>query len=114
MSRVVVAGAGVAAVECVLALRDLTGSRVEIELLAPAAELVHRPSSVAMPFGASAPARVDVRQLGLRHHRAALAAVDADAHEVLTRGGDRLPYHALVVATGAPSRDAVAGAVTFR
>ena len=55
MTRVLVAGAGVAAVECVLALRDLAGPQVEIELLAPAAELVHRPSSVQTPFGAVCP-----------------------------------------------------------
>jgi hypothetical protein len=34
MTRVLVAGAGVAAVECVLALHPLAGPGVEIELLA--------------------------------------------------------------------------------
>ena len=59
MRRVIIAGAGVAAVECVLTLNELAGPRVGIELLAPAAEL-------------------------------------------------------LVVATGARSREAVPGAMTFR
>ena len=40
ITRVLVVGAGVAAVECVLALRELAGSRVALELLAPAAELL--------------------------------------------------------------------------
>jgi sulfide:quinone oxidoreductase len=33
---------------------------------------------------------------------------------VLTRGGERLPYDLLVVATGARSQEAIPGAVTFR
>jgi sulfide:quinone oxidoreductase len=112
MTRVLVAGAGVAAVECVLALRDL--ARVDVELLAPAAELVHRPSSVNTPFGAEAAARIDLARLGAVQHRDALAAVDTVAHHAVTRGGAEIPYDVLVVATGAPSRDAVPGAITFR
>ena len=42
MTQVLVAGSGVAAVECVLALRALAGPRVAIELLSPVAEFVHR------------------------------------------------------------------------
>lgn len=102
MTRVLVAGAGVAAVECVLTLRDLP--RVDIELLAPAAELVHRPSSVKTPFGAEAAARIDLSRLGAVQHRDTLAAVDAAAHRALTRGGAEIAYDVLVVATGAPSR----------
>ena len=118
MTRVLVAGAGVAAVECVLALRELAGSQVEIELLAPAAELVHRPSSVQTPFGADAAARIDLSALAARLdvvlRRDSLAAVATADHQVVTRSADRRDYDFLVVATGAPSRDAVPGAVTFR
>jgi sulfide:quinone oxidoreductase len=118
MERVLVAGSGVAAVETVLALRALAGPRVQIEVLAPAAELVHRPSSVSTPFGAAAASRIDLTalagQLGLVLRRDSLCEVVPDAHQVLTRGGERRDYDALVVATGAPSRDAVHGAVTFR
>ena len=118
MTRVLVAGAGVAAVECVLALRDLAGPQVDIELLAPAAELVHRPSSVQTPFGADAAARIDLAvladRLELVLRRDSLAAVASADHEVVTRGGERRGYDYLVVATGAPSREAVPGAVTFR
>jgi sulfide:quinone oxidoreductase len=112
MTRVLVAGSGVAAVECVLALRDL--ARVDVELLAPAAELVHRPTSVMTPFGAAPAARIDLSRLGVPHRREALLAVDAGAHHALTRGGEEIAYDILVVATGAPSREAVPGAVTFR
>ena len=118
MRRVLVAGAGVAALECVLALRELAGSEVAVELLAPAAELVHRPSSVETPFGGPPAARVDLRQLaddiGVRLHRAALASVDTATHHVYTRDGEYVPYDILVVATGARSREAVPGALTFR
>src|SRR6185312_11207943 len=118
MTRVLVAGAGIAAVECVLALRELAGSQVEIELLAPAAELVHRPSSVLTPFGADAAARIDLAalagQLGVALRRDSLAAVSTSSRHVVTRGAEHRDYDTLVVATGAPSRDAVPGAVTFR
>jgi sulfide:quinone oxidoreductase len=114
VKRVLIAGAGVAAVECVLALRDLAGPAVEIELLAPAGELVYRPASVTTPFGADAAPRIDLSRLGVAHRHDALAEVSPATHEVLTRDGDRVGYDVLVIATGAHSREAVTGAVTFR
>src|SRR5919201_4689113 len=118
MTRVLIAGSGVAAVETTLALHALAADRVQLELLAPATELNERPWSVLTPFGADAAPRVDlgrlVSDLGLRRHRDALEAVETDAHTVVTRGGERLPYELLVIATGARSREAVPGALTFR
>jgi sulfide:quinone oxidoreductase len=118
MTRVLVAGAGVAALECVLALRELASSHVGVELLAPAAELVHRPSAVETPFGGAPAARVDLKQLaddlGVRLHRDALASVDPAKHHVFSRDGDYVPYDILVVAIGARPREAVPGALTFR
>lgn len=118
MTRVLVAGSGVAAVECVLALRALAGSRVAIELLAPSTELVHRPMSVRTPFGGEPAPRIDLAQLAselaVGLHRDSLEAVEPETHHVLTKDGARLSYDALVVATGARSREAVPGAVTFR
>ena len=114
MTRVLIAGSGVAAVECVLALRALAGPSIEIEVLSPAAELVERPSSVETPFGGATAPRVELDDLAARMNRDALASVEAERHYVLTRDGDRVPYEILVVATGARSREAVPGAVTFR
>jgi len=118
MTHVLITGAGMAAVECALALRALAGPRAAIELLAPAAELVHRPSSVRTPFGGEPARRVPLdrlaHDLGVRLHRDALASVEAERHHVLTRDGDYVPYGILVVAVGAHSREAVPGAVTFR
>jgi sulfide:quinone oxidoreductase len=118
MTRVLIAGSGVAAVETALALHALAGDRLQIDLLAPAAELNERPWSVLTPFGAEAAPRIDlaglVRELDLVWHRDSLAAVEPGARQVLTRGGERLPYDRLVVATGARSQETVPGAVTFR
>jgi len=118
MTRILIAGSGVAAVETALALRALGDERLQIDLLAPAAELHERPWSVLMPFGADAAPRIDlsglVRELGLGWRRDSLAAVEPRAHRVLTRGGERLPYDLLVVATGARSQESIPGAVTFR
>jgi len=118
MTRVLIAGSGVAAVEAALALHALAGDRAELELLAPAAELNERPWSVLTPFGAAPAPRVDlsrlVAELGLRWHRDSLDAVDPDMHIAFTRDGERLQYDLLVVATGAHSREAVPGALTFR
>ena len=118
MTNVLIAGSGVAAVEAALALHALAGDRVGLELLAPAAELHERPWSVLTPFGAEAAPRIDlgglVHELGMRWHRDSLDAVEADTHTVFTRGGERLHYEILVVATGARSRESIPGAVTFR
>jgi sulfide:quinone oxidoreductase len=118
MSRILIAGAGVAALECALALHELAGREATVELLAPAPELVHRPSSVTTPFGGPAAARLDLRDIaaetGMRLRRDALQAVEPATDTVITRDGDRVQYDALVVATGARSREAVAGAPAFR
>ena len=118
MKRVLIAGAGVAALECALALHELAGGEAAIELLAPASELVHRPSSVTTPFGAPPAARLDLRdlatELGMRLRRDALEAVEPATNHVITRDRDRVPYDLLVVATGARSQEAVPGALVFR
>jgi sulfide:quinone oxidoreductase len=117
MSRTLIAGAGVAAMECALALHELA-PEAAIELLAPAPELVHRPSSVTTPFGGHTAARIDLRdvasELGMRLRRDALAAVDPATNRVITRDGDSVPYAELVVATGARLQEAVPGALLFR
>jgi sulfide:quinone oxidoreductase len=118
MKHVLIAGAGIAALECALALRELAPAHVEVELLAPAAELVHRPWSVATPFGGDPAARTDIRgladEVGIRLRRDALASTEPLAHRVFTRDGDVVAYDVLVVATGARSREAVPNAITFR
>jgi sulfide:quinone oxidoreductase len=115
--RIVIAGGGVAAVEVLLALRELAGRHVAIELLAPEREFQHRPSSVAIPFGFGAPEPLDIdalgAELGANVRRAALAGVDRDRGVALLAGGGEVAYDRLVVAVGAHPRAVLPGAIRF-
>lgn len=116
-ARVLVAGGGLAAVETVLALHKLARRHAELELLAPGSELVYRPLLVAEPFGAGSVQRFPLEQIvadqGARLRAGRLAAVDVSAHVAVDDSGERLPYDALVVATGARTAEAVPGALAF-
>src|SRR4051794_30113605 len=96
--RILIAGGGVAAAEAALALYALARGRVTIDLLAPGDELVEKPQSVLSPFTGPPAPRVPLDKLPVRRHASALAAVDADAHEVRTTDGGRLGYDRLIVA----------------
>jgi len=114
--RVLVLGGGIAALETVLALRAHAGMRVEIELIAPAAELRYPPLDVVEPFGL-APPRLSLARalapLGVRHRLDAVDDVDARERWVHTRSGAVLRYEALVVAVGARPLAPFAGALVF-
>jgi sulfide:quinone oxidoreductase len=116
-ARIVIAGGGVAAVEALLALRDQLGEQVAVTLLAPERRFVHRPSSVAGPFGFGGPASLDLdaltADLGAELVSAALRGVDPARKVALLGGGDELGYDRLLIAVGAVPRDAVRGAVSF-
>ena len=115
--RVVVVGGGVAAVEAVLALRDLTGGRLVIDMVASEAVLAHRAWSVAQPFGLGAGPVIDLSELARRQavtlHPARVAAVDVEGRRVRLAGGSELAYDHLVLAHGARPAAGLAGAVTF-
>ncbi len=117
MSRIVIAGGGIAGLEALVALRRHLGPEPTIELLEANAELVERPMSVAAPFGPVTPRRFDLAQIvadhgaGLRADR--LASVDAPAGELRTVRGEFIGYDALLVAVGARADVAVPGALTF-
>jgi sulfide:quinone oxidoreductase len=116
--RVVIAGSGVAAVEAVLALRQHAGRNFEIELLAPAHALEHRPASVAAPFGLGAPPPLDLHELARRYDvglvEGELAGVDVDRQRMALGSGEERGYDHLLVAVGARPEPAVPGALTFR
>jgi sulfide:quinone oxidoreductase len=103
--RVVIAGAGVAGLETMLALADLARDRVEMTVLAPRAEFVYRPLSVREPFSYGSATRYPlapiVRDAGAELHADELALVDRAACTVSTKGGETIPYDALVLALGA-------------
>jgi sulfide:quinone oxidoreductase len=117
-TNVVVAGGGVAAIEAMLALRDIAGDRVSITLIAPQDDFGYRPLSVREPFALgrslSIPLATVARDVGADLCRGSLAAVDADAHTARLESGATIPYDALLVAVGARRLPALQHAKTFR
>jgi sulfide:quinone oxidoreductase len=116
-SRVLIVGGGVAGLEAALALRDLAGDRVKVEMRAPRSEFVYRPFAVGEPYGASQVFRYDLRQLvgrcGVSFHLDSVVSVDRDRRLAITRDGEEVAYDYLLVASGARMLWAVPGAVTF-
>jgi sulfide:quinone oxidoreductase len=113
----VIAGGGVAAVEAMLALRDLAGDRVELQLCAPRSEFVLRPYAVAEPFGAGEVTRLDLSELaagcGAEFLAAGATGVSEERRRLILHGGREIPYDHLVIACGTKSIQAVSGAVQF-
>lgn len=106
--RVVIAGGGVAALEAALALRDLAGERVDLQLLAPAEEFRYRPMTVAEPFAYAPARRYPLAELagdiGVELVADAFARVDVEHRIAHTEAGTELPYDALLLALGARPR----------
>lgn len=116
--RVVIAGGGVAAVETLLALRAAPrGATLDVTLVAPADRLEYRPLTVLDPFGPAPVHRYPLDEIcadrGATLVRDRVERVDGEAREVLTAGGERIAYDALVVATGARRRPPFEQAHTF-
>jgi sulfide:quinone oxidoreductase len=115
--RVVIAGAGVAGLEAMMALRALAGPRVDITVLAPSPEFVYRPVSVAEPFGAEPPRRYSLERVTADFSASFLeddlAWVAARGQRVFLGGGDEIGYDALVVALGARAVPAWPHVTTF-
>jgi sulfide:quinone oxidoreductase len=116
--HVVVAGAGVAALEAALALRALAGDLVRVELIAPEAEFTYRPLSVAEPFRTDEVRRFPLETLvdaaGATLRSDSLASVEPEQKRVHLADGDAVDYDAFVLAVGTRPREAVVGALTFR
>ncbi len=115
--RVLVAGGGVAALEALLALRALAGHLVSVTLLAPEPELVYRPVTVAEAFGRAEARSYQIADIvsdqHVEHVQDSLAHVDPEARTVATGSGARIPFDALLVATGARPTALLPGALTF-
>jgi sulfide:quinone oxidoreductase len=116
--HVVIAGAGVAALEATLALKALAEDRVDVEVLAPETDFDYRPLAVAEPFGKgdvrSFPVRRLIELAGARLTPGALASVDLERRRVRTAEGRELPWEVLVLAVGVLTREGVPGGLTFR
>ncbi|HEX6711970.1 MAG TPA: FAD-dependent oxidoreductase [Thermoleophilaceae bacterium] len=116
--HVVVAGAGVAGLETVMALRDLAGKRVRITLLDPSTSFVYRPLTVGEPF-ALGPARATslaqfARDFDCELVHDTVAEVMPDMHTLTLQSGDEVTYDKLVVTLGARREPAFQYATTFR
>lgn len=115
--KVLVAGAGLGGLEAALALDDLAGDLVDVELCDTRSEFVFRPFVVAEPYGAVRSFRYELesltRRCGATFRPGTVAAVDAERHRLVFEDGDRIAYDHLIVATGSRMQWAVPGAVTF-
>jgi sulfide:quinone oxidoreductase len=117
--RVVIAGGGVAAVETLLALRTLAGQLVEVTVISPERDFLYRPVTVAEAFDRGEAREYSLIEIMAPHGGGhiiwdSLAEVDPDQRVAVTGGGRRIPFDALVVATGAVTREPLPGALTFR
>jgi len=115
--HVAVAGGGVAAIEAVLALRDLAGDRVRLTLIAPEREFELRPLRTAVPFAADHTRRhalADLaREVGAELVAGSVVAVEPTRRALRTDAGRVVEYDALVLALGARQRPAFARVITF-
>jgi sulfide:quinone oxidoreductase len=118
VASVIVAGGGPAAVEALLALRDLAGTRVQLALVAPDRDLVIRGYEVLSPFHEGQehhyPLAPIAAELDVELVHDALAGVDPAARTVALRSGAQRRYDALIVAVGARHTGTLPGAIPFR
>ncbi len=117
-TRVLIAGGGVAALEALLALRDLAPGRVSPLLLTPEPDFVYRPMAVGEPFDRGRVYRFDLAEIAAEQGAElrsgeTLASVDADRASVRTGSGEEIGYDALLVACGARRVEWLSGALTF-
>lgn len=117
-ARVVIAGGGIAALECLLALHARLAGVAALRIVAPQRHFVHRPMAVLAPFGDRRPERVPLATIAEEHGavllRDALDLVEPEHGTIITQGRAVIPYDELVVATGARYAPGLPGAVPFR
>ncbi|HZE15844.1 MAG TPA: FAD-dependent oxidoreductase, partial [Mycobacterium sp.] len=116
--RVVIAGAGFAALETLLALRAIGGRDPQVALVAPGQAFTYRPAATAEAFDASRPRVYDLRaisvDLGACYHRARLEAVSSRKRHVRLSSGRQLSFDFLVLGVGARATASIPGAEMFR
>ena len=110
-------GGGVAAVEAVLALRELLALRPHIDLIAPNRDFVYAPMAVAQSFDLAETTLFELAELAedldVTLHADSLARVDAAEHRVVLADGPPISYDAAVIAVGARHRAWLEGATSF-
>src|SRR5687768_7539039 len=117
-TNVMIVGGGVAALEGLMALHELAGGRVSLELVTPTPEFAYRPLAVAEPFGLGEARRYDVVRIASDHgaavHMAGIASVDTARRTVATWDGRELPFDVLLVTVGARAATSIPGSVTIQ
>lgn len=115
--RVLVVGAGMAALETVMALRSLAGDRVAIALVAPEAEFVYHPIASKPPYAVGRMRRIPLERLmadaGAQRFPLNVSAVDSAPRVVRTTAGREFEYDELVLAMGADPVPVVQHATTW-
>jgi sulfide:quinone oxidoreductase len=115
--RVVIAGGGVAALETLLAVRELAGDRVVVTIMAPESRFTYRPLTILEAFRPGIQRSFDLRELvqsaGGELEPGRIVGTDADRRLALTHTWGRIAYDSLVLAVGARAREVVPGATTL-
>ncbi len=115
--RLIVAGAGVAGLEALVALRTLAPGRIDATLVDPADTFHLRALDIGEPFGLHRARRHPLaeiaRDLGAELVSETLDRVDYPARAAVTRSGRRIRYDALLVAIGARPVPCLAHGVLF-
>ncbi len=115
--RIVIAGGGVAGLEAALALRDLAGEHVAVDLVAPDRTFIDRPMTVLEPFGDILAERFPLSDIlsgqDIHHRVDSIAWIDRRLRQAHTRGGESLGYDALLLCPGARAQPAYPHAITI-
>lgn len=115
--RVLIAGGGIGALESSLALRDLAGDDLQVDIHSPRDDFVYRPYSVTAPFQDRRDLRADMaglsRRCGAHFHRGSIVSVDLERQRARTQYNDEVRYDYLIVACGARMLRGVPGAINF-
>jgi sulfide:quinone oxidoreductase len=113
--KLLIAGGGPAAIEAVLALRELA-PRIAVELIAPEPDFIYRPLSVVEPFARPGMRRYPLARLqdrGVTLRRGTVARVDTARRSAATEQGEDVAYDSLLVAIGARSQPSENAGLSF-
>ena len=113
MTKVLIVGGGVAALEAALALQELAPELTQVELVAPETRFGYRPLLVTGEQR-SFPLRRLTEAAGATLRKGIVTAVDPEEHLVFTTEGDELAFDLLLLAPGGVSLPALPGALCFR
>lgn len=113
MTKVLIAGGGVAALEAALALHELAPELIDVELVAPDSYFVYRPLLVTND-ARSFPLERLAEAAGATLRHGVVTGVEPDQRIVHTAAGEQLQFDLLLLALGAVPTAGLPGALCFR